>query len=155
MKKEFKITREQILKLVHGSSIDNLEKWFPEVFKTELEVGKVYKYTDSGSYGFTTNGNWCENLGVCKQDKYTEATTEEWQSALIEEAKRRGLYDAEHFKHANTLTSNYNVNTFLPTVGSDSVWTKYGCIFHKGIWAEIIKTISKEEAEKQLGLKII
>jgi hypothetical protein len=34
MKKEFKITRKQILKLVHGSSIDNLEKWFPEVFKT-------------------------------------------------------------------------------------------------------------------------
>jgi hypothetical protein len=34
MKTEFKISREQILKLVHGSTIDNLEKWFPKVFKT-------------------------------------------------------------------------------------------------------------------------
>jgi hypothetical protein len=185
MKTEFKISRKQILKLVHGSSIDNLEKWFPEVFKVELEVGKVYKstyhkkvivkpnYIDSEGvlygYGFNTDGNFYKQDFVntipsrclCNNEaakKLVEATTEEWESALIEEAKRRGYKNGNYECLSNFGSDVVDISKYSFVDG----WLYQGdeigdCnrIFKDGIWAEIIKKISKEEAEKQLGCKII
>ncbi|CAH56639.1 hypothetical protein PHG11b_12 [Flavobacterium phage 11b] len=164
MKTEFKISREQILKLVHGSTIDNLEEWFPEVFNVELEVGKVYKYKDclfnyqlgNKCYGFDAYGwvklrwSWEENYKGIK-----EATTEEWKYALIDEAKRRGLYYAINFIQAHNLKVSNGISQFHYRISKSEIWTYYGCVFKDGVWAEIIKTFTQEEAEELLGGKII
>jgi hypothetical protein len=167
------ISKEQVLelkKLGNWGTSDKLKEWFPEAFKVELEVGKVYKasgcifyYQEANkSYGFS-DGEWskpsqwvvCEVRVKDPSWVISEATTEEWESALIEEAKKRGLYDAQYFKHANNLTLNWGYPSFLESISENQIWTKNGCIYSQGVWAEIIKTFSKEEAEKLLGGKII
>jgi hypothetical protein len=170
------ITKEQVLDLynvVNDYYVDEkLKEWFPDAFKVELKVGKVFKgegnimvyITDVRSnnevagYGFMKDGKWSKNKKEYPwgfNAEITEATTEEWESALIAEAKKRGLYDAQYFKHANILTVNNGNPGFVESIDENKIWTKYGCIYHKGVWAEIIKTFSKEEAEQLLGGKII
>jgi hypothetical protein len=168
------ITKEQVLKLCDKSFYvdEKLREWFPEAFKVELELGKVYKYTgkfmfkfagkystscDSGSYGFSTTGKWCENLGVDKDDKYTEATTEEWESALIEEAKRRGYKNGNY--ECLYVSDRTKVTDGKMFFNDGRIWigvnTQSNMIYENGVWAEIVKTFSKEEAEELLGGKII
>ncbi len=170
------ITKEQVLKLHIASGYLNasyLEKWFPEAFKVELEVGKVYKYKGLKTlikitkihlksfdvYGFNYKGDyktWLDSDNI-NDDKWQEATTDEWESALIEEAKKRGYNNGNYkclYQHGNSLETDGNIHMF-----EGSVWIGNGVetnqVFKKGVWAEIVKTISKEEAEKQLGCKII
>ena len=165
------ITKEQVLDLHQhsGVTVQNfLNKWFPEAFKIELEVGKVYKYNQwlikvsdlskpyIRGYGFDNEFKWNEECDLGNEPNYwKQATTEEWEAALIAEAKKRGLYDAINFSNAHTLLSNYGVSTFHKSIDQNAIWTSYGCIYYKGVWAEIIKTITKREAEKQLGCKIV
>jgi hypothetical protein len=160
------ITKEQVLDLCKQNNWyvnDKLQKWFPRAFKVELEIGKVYwrdkelfKWNDGkNTYGFNSYGYYGNDMSVSTVLNPRLATTEEWQSALIVEAKRRGLYDAVNFKDAYSLLINRGLPCFNKTITDNQIWTKYGCIFCNGIWADIIKTISKEEAEKQLGLKIV
>jgi hypothetical protein len=169
------ITKEQVLelkKLGNWGTSDKLKEWFPEAFKVELEVGKVFKYKttkcivkitelhkeDFAGYGVNYLGEF-----VCKEKNWTngfdgwkEATTEEWESALIAEAKRRGYKNGNYeCLHCAEYTYEATDNLFFE---NNEVWlgNKSYCnmIFNNGVWAEIIKTISKEEAEKQLGCKI-
>jgi hypothetical protein len=182
MKTEFKISRKQILKLVHGSSIDNLEEWFPEVFSVNNEINKPYK-TSSGvlkyfvsktdAFGFDSDGKWSDyykyyTLDDTGANKWVEATTEEWESALIEEAKIRGyvkglliqdIYNGNlHNPNINVSSNNLDYETIKAGVNKGKMALRDNdgsIIFYDGIWAKIIKSISKEEAEKQLGCKII
>ena len=102
----YTITKEQFLKLANKAEQgctsvieSDLKNWFPEVFKTELEVGKWYKMksdihflcnfngnigNNGNSYGFNLNGEWMDN-SMCfhNSDTYVEATPEEVESALI------------------------------------------------------------------------
>jgi hypothetical protein len=171
------ITKEQVLD-IYGTTGNlylhsKLEKWFPEAFKTTLEIGKVYKYKGLKTlvkietinaeyfkvYGFDCEGNYCrwndyENFN---DDKWQEATTEEWESALIEEAKKRGYKNGNYeclYHYGDSRKTDGNIHMF-----EGCVWIgkrgELNQIFKNGIWAEIIKTFSKEEAEELLGGKII
>lgn len=167
------ITKEQINKLygTYDKLVkSDLKKWFPEAFNVELEVGKVYK-TLAGSlvkitgidkqfackgYGFMHGNSFFKDDESYSWDSFElEATTEEWNAALIEEAKKKHLYGARYFKHANTLEDNTGFGNFSKLINENEIWNKYGCIYFEGVWAEIVKTFSKEEAEKLLGGKII
>lgn len=164
------ITKEQVLELRSSSNNELLKKWFPEAFG--LEVGKWYQYdkmdilfnfqgkysvrNDSGAYGFNSLGEWHENLGVDLDDPLREATHDEVSNALIREAKKRGYKDGNYYCLSNSKTY-YNI--------SDKFTFEEGKLFHgiglrnivfaDGEWAEIIETITKEEAEKLLNKKII
>jgi hypothetical protein len=182
MKTEFKISRKQILKLVHGSSIDNLEEWFPEVFKVELEVGKFYKsnyilkngnkskffvfiidFDNQLNYGFDYYGKWCKDMYFTNENNsLVEATTAEWESALIQEANKRGYKNGNYeclispnFTHLTGSDFEFYKDEMRLSTKDKSICRKENIIFKDGFWAEIIKTISKEDAEKQLGCKII
>ena len=165
------ISKEQVLEMsTWGNSSDQLKvkKWFPEAFKVELEVGKVYITTresiikcksfgfdDIIGYGFSDTKDWLTEY-VCKVKR--EATTEEWGSALIEEARKRGYKNGNHKCLSDWSTSELAIdNYFLDEndlfIGKDG--GANNIIFKDGVWAEIIKTFSKEEAEKLLGGKII
>ena len=162
----------------------NIEKEFPKLFKSEeLEVGKWYKVKKPESiiealicfdnkptfYGFDYTKGWttCFNsaptirgLRVC-----TPATDKEVEEALIKEAKKRGfkkgdvcgfginnnskrLIVSDNFKLNGDYTGLYLVAVGDREQGDDIV-------FKNGKWATIIKTITKEEAEKELGKTII
>lgn len=110
--KKFKITKEQILEIaswVNRQDLVKLREWFQQAFESELEVGKWYtplnQYegialvcvknpndTDNFGYGFDWLGNWTDKgYTVSEEQKTRLATKEEVETALIAEAKRRGL----------------------------------------------------------------
>lgn len=157
--KKFKITKEQILQLNSYNNYDcgvALRQWFPKAFETELEVGKWYtvengclffleKITDDWfkGYGFTSAKNYYNDFQEYKSKKLTIATDQEVETALINEAKKRGFKDGNYkcldfptltIKNCNIYEySAYKNRLFLSSKG-----IYCNLIFNNGKWAEII-----------------
>ncbi len=155
--KNYTITKEQIKKLSTQDQIveEYLNKWFPEAFKKELEIGKWYISKDINKhifyvtnitedryyyYGFNSGGQWCKNDDYSFNDSglkngFRLATEEELKSALIKEAERRGFKKGAKFK--SSISENGELNPH---------------IFKDGVWAEVIKSkyYTKAQAEKRL-----
>jgi hypothetical protein len=172
------ITKEQVLelkKLGNLGTLYKLKEWFPEAFKLDFEVGKWYCHDKSKSivnyqggstgYGFSALKNWAP-LGYkiswsfkTLTHEWRLATTEEWESALIAEAKKRGYKNGNYKCLCQPSNTTKNIETHSYYISGDCVWFGSGengnQVFNDGVWAEIIKTFSKEEAEKLLGGKII
>ena len=100
----------------------------------------------------------------------TPATEKEVEEALIKEAKKRGFKEGVNFNVTKDLWNTsvggregFNTvidkNTYNYSAHSNSF--KINCIdgcmsiFTKGVWAEIVETITKEQAEKELGKTIL
>ena len=171
----YTITKEQVLAIekVGGADVSlYLKETFPEVFKTELEVGKWYKMkgdihflcnfngnigNNGNSYGFNLNGKWMDN-SMCfhNYDTYVEATPEEVEVSLINEAKKRGYKDGVTIQWKSRPKLIY-------TLGDDEfdylelrnvlVFGNYG-IFDRGEWAEILPQ-EKTIVPMEKALKII
>ena len=176
---KYEITKEQIESLrcvMNISSCENgtsfLKEWFPEAFKPVLEVGKWYisdgylinKQEADNCYGFELYRNsWVKNvsheLSEHISGNYREATESEVFEALKNEAVRRG-YKNGNFKcllmpdFTHEVMNNFHFQDNMLFHGESNVH-KNNVIFKDGQWAEIIETISKEEAEKLLNKKII
>jgi hypothetical protein len=173
------ITKEQVLD-IYGTTGNyylhrKLKAWFPEAFKVNLEVGNWYCHEKSTSivnyqggstgYGFNVVNSWCSIRNFINWTFETHAkewrlaTTEEWESALIEEAKKRGYKNGNYECLAVPNKTYKNIETDVFYIYEKCVW--FGSVgsgnkvFREGVWAEIIKTFNKEEAEKLLGGKII
>lgn len=165
--------QQQFIKDAYNSN-DVCSEWktkikhiFPKVFKeTELEVGKWYwrdgelmVWNDGkNTYGFNDDGLW--GSGFCFSTKHDlkPATKEEVEQALIAEAKKRGFKDGVCFKTAvNGYISTFKGQPcFHGSMGFNLYGSDYeGCVFIDGKWATIVETISKEQAEKELGKKIV
>lgn len=175
MKDQFRITKDQILELSKSNSI--LKEWFPSVFNNELIVGKWYKKEgylikwngEDDTYGFWNDkygSDWAfrDNWSLISPSDLVEATDEEVEQALINEATKRGykkgccikrkfdfklktvVIDADEYP----LDDEYNYN-----LSEDYLEYLGFVIYSKGMWAEIIPTMTKEEAEKILNVKII
>ena len=180
-----KESRKEFIKKAHSAACsewkENIEKEFPKLFKKDaLEVGdwvktvngaifcpqkKKVKFNTTNmfyGYGFgplkkVWDENYYANEGLC-----TLATDKEVEEALIKEAKRRGF--KEGVRVERLLENN------LGSLGGDSKTCENKqiklyrghlsignlLIFHKtGKWAEIVETITKEQAEKELGKTIL
>ena len=127
----YKITKEQILETIRTGT-DVTKRYFkeiiPEAFKKELEIGKWYKYklalfyvtnkkSNNANYynvfGFDVDGNWMtDNAATSFNENYIEATPEEVEAALINEAKKRG------YKEGVTITWK-NKPKLIYTLGDD------------------------------------
>jgi hypothetical protein len=178
-----KQSRKDFIKQAHESACSdwkkNIEKEFPKLFKKDnLEVGKWYtddldqgflvfitKIKGDKYYGFGFNGSgaWSEggngSWGSISNDIDRLATDKEVEQALIKEAKKRG------FKEGVTVKSSYD-KTHIRTIKSSFELSLNGLVFYcnegnrthlfnNGVWATIIKeTITKEQAEKELGKTI-
>jgi hypothetical protein len=165
------ISKEQVLD-IYGTTGNlylhsKLTTWFPDAFKVEFEAGNVYKLRDmiiifkgnQEAYGFS-DGIWFNNEGWElheNKSEWQEATTEEWGFALIEEAKKRGYKNGNYKCLALPSCTELVSNDFF--IENQELWIgdlhRGNMIFQNGIWAEIIKTFSKEEAEELLGGRII
>lgn len=178
------ISKEQILELSELFGNDNssklrsrltetLKEWFPKVFKEELEVEKWYKDNydrliyitkiideeNCRAYGFGCRGSYFEdkeNSSYWEINGYeTGATNEEVETALINEAVKRGFKEGVYFDSPNKTTKDYVSEKLNYNSSHNSLYTDGIAVFNRGIWATIIPTITKEEAEKKLGVKII
>ena len=151
-----KESRKEFIKELYDGSCDGLkkrfEKEFPKLFKKEVltEARKRYKnLMVSGKHGI-------------------KATDKEVEEALIKEAKRRGFKRGVKFiKLSNGVVQTvYGLPYFQAgRVAVESPITEWsslykgGCsnpsIFDNGKWATIVETITKEQAEKELGKTIL
>jgi len=144
-----------------------LKERFPEVFKSDLEVGKWYKlYAKSFNFKYTWFITKIENdiifgYGFDEKNTYYEfeselisieslksfelATEQEVKEALINEAKKRG------FEYRTNVLSVDNVKEIIGSgffINSDgSFWnngfSKNICLMRNGTWAEIIPTVTE------------
>jgi hypothetical protein len=167
----YTITKEQLLELENGFTLPKLKKWFPDVFEVKLEVGKWYKWKngkalfnyqkDGKIYGFLY-GKWhitdywtWEDLKNIK-----EATEQEVFEALKNEAVKRGFKEGVMFKSVEKNIDGKDIINF-GSMGNNIYFSKNtlfnsrGYIFNFGKWAEIIKTLTKKEAEEKLNCKIV
>ena len=160
-----------------------IEKEFPKLFKEDaLVVGKWYinidglkclhfvtKITDSKeyfAYGFSFSNEWKNNKGFGSVNDYTNknfrlATDKEVEEALIKEAKRRGFKEGVRIKSkwmpnisANKLNGKFMFDNKFELCAATNGLMIY-TIFQNGVWAEIVDTITKEQAEKELGKTIL
>jgi hypothetical protein len=177
-----KITKEQqeFIKHIHSSSgvwDKDIEKKFPKLFKKEerkeLEVCRWVKYSseskwlmfyteDGGRYGFDSSGNWFEEEKTkhTANDNFNNhyVTDEEVEEALIKEAKKRGFKEGVYFRSIHGISHKMNGSLDFGFMGRINVHARNseGLIFENGEWAAIVvETITKQEAEKQLGKTII
>ena len=170
----FEITKETIIKY-------KMKDEFPEVFEVKLEVGKWYKrphgkalffivgdpkITPFEVYGFDMEGNWM-NLEKARTfpDYEIEATEQEVFEALKNEAVKRGFKEGvyitpmysdgkDYYPDENIISRPLNFKLKGNIFEVDGGIDEYR-IFVNGKWATILKTKTKEEAEKLLGVKII
>lgn len=171
----FIITREQILQLDKSAKNEtsqlvsaDLMQWFPKAFGRELKVGVWYTrktfgrfmfrfsggYGNGATYGFDYDGVFSERVGVHKVNPYEQATRQEIRQALIEEAKRRGVWDVPmvglsgEVRDSHCFASVYDIE-------QDVLWSSYGRVYENGEWATALgKAMTKSEIEQELGYKI-
>jgi hypothetical protein len=161
-----KITKEQLLTL-EADGIGYIREWFPEAFEkqngwyTDKEYPKWFGYfiEDKLCYGFNTDGHYFkEEIPIDDSEKSNDikATPEQVETALTNEAVMRGFKEGVWLE--SLIVGNGDVkccdnHSILDKDGS--FWIGGSCVMKDGIWAEIIPTITKEEAEKKLNCKII
>lgn len=85
-------------------------------------------------YGFNRAGEWSSRIGTLHDNNLVEATAEEVEKALVNEAKRRGFGDRLEVWDFN---GNYTIMS-----------SKSGVIFEYGKWAE---SFNKQEIINQIN----
>jgi hypothetical protein len=168
-----KDSRKEFIKQGHKAACsewkEKIEKEFPNLFKKDaLVVGKWYKENFSqrmvcinkprdfvNGYGFGCEG-WVSYVGTNYGDfsGWTLATDKEVEEALIKEAKKRGFKEGVRYIGAFDGLKN-KVCGFCYFFSQNQLCSNGGTIFITGKWAEILETITKEQAEKELGKTIL
>ena len=146
----------------------SIENEFPKLFKEDdLVVGKWYKqgfvfcfngvYGNYTQYGFTSAGIWIENIGIHRDETYIPATDKEVQQALTKEAKKIGFKTSNHrCLDDGGIWNNVAGSEYRYYPKENKLMIGASTVFLDGKWATIIKeTITKEQAEKELGKTII
>lgn len=115
-------------------------------------------------YGFDYLGNWKESnydLSGTKPGSLVESTNQEVEEALKNEAVRRGFKEGVYFidqtGQEQVCNGQMSLNEKYKGYSVDGLCfgKSNGLIFRNGVWATIIPTITKAEAEKELGKKIV
>jgi hypothetical protein len=170
----FTITKEQILQLNSFNNYDlgvALKEWFPSVFETKLEVGKWYKntkhdyifcfngiYDDFSQYGVNKLGVWSVELSSHERHIafFTPATPEEVETALVNEAKKRGFKEGVYYCFGGKKIEAKGEIRFNHQGKYNDLYFERSerFIFKDGKWAEILPQPIKmtvAEVEAKLG----
>ncbi|MDV3749668.1 hypothetical protein CMU21_17710 [Elizabethkingia anophelis] len=179
---KYEVTKEQILE-AHADACnewkEKLEEWFPKVFEQKCEVGKWYWACESAkrsktmlffnngeniTYGWNWAGEWSNNIthGGAKITGI-EATDDEIQQALVNEANKRGIVTGAVVNTKNIINNGlYRCrNTFINNSGFLDYKTfgdlriLYGresgyalIVFKDGEWAKVIEEPNPVEVSK-------
>jgi len=154
----YQLTKSQIIEISEDGSL--VKELFPDVFEVELEVGKWYNWINKELlfcvteikrnriyyYGFD-DGVYNKIEWIHKDNDFEPATPEEVETALVNEAKRRGFVKGNVIKeclHGGDFNAKL-VKGYLFEYESNQLWINsktngYNvCIFDNGTWAEIIQ----------------
>ncbi len=166
--KKFEITKEQIITICEKFGKDNstslrsnltnhFKTILPEAFESELEVGRWYKekrkskliicFTDvENGYGYGLNriDEWVTDFRRNDKEVFELATPKEVETALINEAKKRGFVNGVIVEKSG-INSDFNM-TFYPIKENNLKYfhllnildSREGHIFDNGKWATII-----------------
>jgi len=147
-------------------------KWYkyPDVKNWKLLITDNTKGKERG-VGFNCSEIWMKDWltdGGNELSSLIPCSDKEVEQALIKEAKRRGFKGGVKFiKLSNGVVQTvYGLPYFqagrVAVESPKTEWSsvhKGGCsnpsIFQKGKWATIVETITKEQAEKELGKTIL
>lgn len=116
-------------------------KWYKDAYSNFLIYAEeIHEITnDISGYGFYSSLKWFDSKRVCvKNIKLNIATHEEVETALIEEAKRRGFKEGVRFKSASS-GDEFTFKGELKLYKYESLTPSLGCVFIKGKWAEIVE----------------
>jgi hypothetical protein len=171
-----KDSRKDFIKQAHDAACSkwkkNIEDEFPKLFKQDaLVAGKYYKLLhrdgsfivsnfngdlNANQYGFTSTGEWSNHLGTAwfnsKSGTTNLMTEKEVGDALIKEAKKIGFKKGVKFidvVDGELEVVDGNVYEYYPNM--DILTLNCDRIYKNGKWAKILETITKEQAEKELG----
>jgi hypothetical protein len=141
-----------------------IEEHVPELKKPTLEVGKWYN-SETGSlylfqgfdiktYGFGATAGWLENADIywmgCAEWK--TATNQEVETALIQEAKKRGFKKGVKFNNAYTESchpkNSGEVCELRYQFENNGLFTSNQWVFLNGKWAEIIENPIPKKLQK-------
>lgn len=170
--KNFEITKEQVLQLSKNNAIQyQLKQWFPEAFNFELEVNTWYKWQELLFFMYEVenvklfyygidDGVWIKKDWINIDNDFIHATPEEVEIALIKEAKKRGfevgvIVDPPQKMWSRKLRLNLGINEIKFTYRNNELLCCGVQVFYKGKWANIIPTMTKQEAEEKLNCKIV
>ena len=171
-----KESRKEFIKKAHENACSewktNIEKEFPKLFKEDaLVIGKWYKSNEGHlvcvkkinglkleCFGFGVwPKKWSDSLKWSEYNfgfTYTLAYKTEVTQALIKEAKKRGFKKGVYYECLwEKITKKLEQGDFYHS--RNELWFCGAKIFDNGKWATIIETITKEQAEKELGKTII
>jgi hypothetical protein len=179
-----KESRKDFIKQGHKAACsewkEKIEREFPELFKEDVKANGWYK--DKGNewcmffeegvikYGVNMLGDWRGGLNTeyTIRDSDYKATDKEVEEALIKEANKRGFKRGVKFiKLGNGVVQTVNRLPYFQygRVAVESPETEWSMvykggssnpsIFENGQWATIVETITKEQAEKELGKTIL
>ena len=118
-----------------------------------LEIGKWYRHKDyprflsihlnDDRYGFDISGDWFDNVRnkLSYHEDYYEATPQEVEKALIEEAKRRGFVIGccHYITNGEKVIKKALSERFLFEPYSNKLLFNNWSIFECGKWANIIE----------------
>ena len=161
---KYEISKEQVLELAKDT--EKIKIMFPEAFKKELEVGKVYKRPHNSAifyveekkcdnwfkvYGFDSEGNWMPEDSQTYPNNDVEATPEEWKSAMTKELIKRYGEDWRSVKLKECLLygKKVNLNEYFSYISETEILNNNGIIFKYGIWAEVLD----EQYELKLSIE--
>jgi len=161
--KKLKITKE----FIKANADKKFKEVFPEICAV-LEVGKWYKNevalvcieevlkkNEVKGYGFSSRNQFWESTKWFDRGEWTEATNEEVFEVLKNEAVKRGFVDGVFYKDSTSKQSEFAVGEIKYRNGDLFFDNSSFTIFRYGKWAEIIPTITLQEAEAILNKKII
>ena len=162
---------------------ERIEKEFPKLFNQKLDrpiknewvrnnLGCIFKWNGDITphanyigYGFTPNGTFIESSKVCGWDStngFTKVSDDEASALLINHANKLGFVKGAMVVSTigyKSKIEDVDLDNYVTRMGKNELWlVGEDCnllIFDDGKWAKIIETITKEEAEKQLGKVII
>lgn len=176
---------EAFIKEAYSEACDKwkikIKEKYPDVFKSELEIGKWYNSTiadalyfikEKTKFGFNTYGivgkEWCIDEIIHHLDKLELATEQEVSEALINEAKKRGFKDGVIFNSPNAIYNHsknqeikccyfsYSILYNMLSVKQTSKNAE-GIIFKNGTWAEIIPNkieLTLEQIADKFGVDV-
>ena len=175
------VSKEFILELhneiIWPSVKAKIEKEFPQLFETKLGVGKWYKNGDAGweksiacvfevskedkdafsGYGFNGVGKWAEDFDFAWASyNWIPATPEEVETALVNEAKKRGFKEGVYYCFGGKKIEAKGEIRFNHQGKYNDLYFERSerFIFKDGKWAEILPQPIKmtvAEVEAKLG----
>ena len=149
-----------------------IEKEFPQLFESKLEVGRWYKSPEFGSslfcvtkingdyataYGFNFIGIWQDEkaeFAFSNLENKTLATPEEVETALINEAKKRGFEDGVKIIPLNKTIAKAVIDLGFKIEFKqyeNEFWMGGYCLFKNGKWAEIIEKPTEMTLEQRVA----